>query len=162
MRVCVYPGGDVQVTVPHRASRAAIDRFIARSTAWILRAREKSQNALMIRAERRAIGAYKTRARELALRHAVEYARHYGVAYKKIAIRAQRKRWGSCSRTGNLSFNYKIALLPRALAEYVIVHEICHLVHFNHSPVFWGLVEKTIPDYKERRAQLHRLVFRFE
>ncbi len=74
--------------------------------------------------------------------------------YHRVSIRNQRTRWGSCSRKGNLNFSYKLALLPPHLADYLIVHELCHLGQFNHSSAFWALVALAIPDYKRCRAEL--------
>ena len=82
---------------------------------------------------------------------------HYGFSYHRIAIKNQRRCWGSCSEHSNLNFNYKIVFLPKALMDYVIVHELCHLAELNHSPRFWGLVGQTLPDYSEARAHLKRI-----
>lgn len=74
-----------------------------------------------------------------------------------MAIRNQKSRWGSCSTKGNLNFNYKLAIIPSHLADYVIVHELCHLGEFNHSQKFWDLVAKTMPGYKEMRNELKHI-----
>ncbi len=66
----------------------------------------------------------------------------------------QRTKWGSCSKKGNLNFNYKIALMPEKIADYIVVHELCHLKEFNHSRKFWNLVVKIIPDYLEIKKEL--------
>lgn len=71
-----------------------------------------------------------------------------------VHIRNQRRRWGSCSSKGVLRFNWRLAMLEPDLLEYVVVHELCHLTHMNHSPDFWGLVGEHLPDYKERRKLL--------
>lgn len=71
-----------------------------------------------------------------------------------VHIRNQRRRWGSCSSKGVLRFNWRLSMLEPALVEYVVVHELCHLTHMNHSPDFWGLVAQHLPDYKERRRLL--------
>ncbi len=82
---------------------------------------------------------------------------HYLLVYGRVAIRDQRRRWGSCSKKGNLNFNYRLLFLPRHLAEYVVVHELCHLIVFNHSKSFWKKVEEVVPDHRVRRAELRAL-----
>lgn len=68
--------------------------------------------------------------------------------HNRIAIRNQKTRLGSCSHKRNLNFNYQITKFPDNILRYVIVHEVCHLVHFNHSKDFWETVESLDPDYK--------------
>ena len=74
-----------------------------------------------------------------------------------VRIRNQRRRWGSCSHDGVLRFNWRLAMLEPALTEYVVVHELAHLTHMNHSPDFWSLVERHLPDVKERRRRLREV-----
>jgi predicted metal-dependent hydrolase len=73
-----------------------------------------------------------------------------------VAIRNQRTRWGSCSTTGALSFNWRLLLAPEPVLDYVVWHEACHLVVMDHSRRFWALVERHVPDYREPRRWLHR------
>jgi predicted metal-dependent hydrolase len=73
-----------------------------------------------------------------------------------LAIRNQRTRWGSCSTTGALSFNWRLLLAPEAVLDYVVWHEVCHLVVMDHSRRFWALVERHVPDYREPRRWLRR------
>lgn len=79
---------------------------------------------------------------------------YYGYVYKRVAIRNQRSRWGSCSTKGNLNFHYRLLYLPEELQDYIIVHELCHLAAFDHSQNFWDLVARTIPDHALRRKAL--------
>jgi predicted metal-dependent hydrolase len=102
----------------------------------------------------------KAAARALAHARLAHYNQHYGFSYAKVFIRNQKTRWGACSSRGNLGFNYRIAYLPEHLADYIIVHELCHLGQFNHSPAFWELVAKTIPNHKALRHEL-RTQYRF-
>ena len=87
----------------------------------------------------------------------LQFNSYYNFKYNKISIRHQKTRWGSCSSDGNLSFNCKLACLSNDLQEYVVAHELCHLQEMNHSKDFWALVEKTVPNYKELRAQLKNI-----
>lgn len=75
-------------------------------------------------------------------------------SYGRITIRAQKSRWGSCSRANNLNFNWRLIFFPSAIAEYVIIHELAHTVHHNHSKKFYAFVEKFCPDYKTLRKKL--------
>ena len=74
--------------------------------------------------------------------------------YPRIYIRNQRRRWGSCARDGALRFNWRLAMLEPSLTEYVVVHELAHRTHMNHSADFWNLVAAHLPDVKERRQRL--------
>ncbi len=99
------------------------------------------------------------KAAELARMKLHHYNQFYNFTFKRITIRDQKSRWGSCSRNGNLSFNYRIALLPEKLGDYIIVHELCHLGQFNHSRDFWNLVAQTMSDWRVLRKELRKIKF---
>ena len=82
---------------------------------------------------------------------------HYRLRIGKVFIKNHKSRWGSCSERGNLNFNYKLLYLPPLIADYIIVHELCHLAEFNHSRRFWALVERTIPEHRALKRELRRL-----
>lgn len=81
--------------------------------------------------------------------------------YNRVAIRGQKTRWGSCSQLGNLNFNWRLVMAPLQVMDYIVAHELLHLVEPNHSKKFWALVERVCPDYKSCREWLkkngHRL-----
>jgi hypothetical protein len=79
-----------------------------------------------------------------------------GLSYTRLTIRDQRTRWGSCSRAGAMSFNWRLLLAPEAVLDYVIWHEVCHLAFMDHSPRFWGLVARYCPEHREHAAWLRR------
>ena len=75
----------------------------------------------------------------------------------RILIRNQRRRWGSCAADGTLRFNWRVMLLDASLIDYIVVHELAHLTHMNHSPAFWDLVCRTVPDAQDRRKRLREM-----
>ncbi len=161
MRVSVYPDARVVVTVPRFFSALTLQRFLGKHAAWIQRAVGRTKDKRVIRLARKDIPALKKRAEAYLGARCAYFAALYGVQFKKISIRTQRSRWGSCSRSGNLSFNYKIAALPERVADYIIVHEICHLLHMNHSKTFWDAVAQVVPEHREIRKELRNTVIVF-
>ncbi len=82
----------------------------------------------------------------------------YGFTVGRICIPSQKTRWGSCSKKGNLNFNYRVVHLSPELVDYIVVHELCHLAQLNHSKNFWHLVGRTIPDHQTLRKRLKKTV----
>lgn len=166
-RVSIVIGSSSEVTVkmPFSTSIELARRFVEFKREWIektlarFRRREKkSEGALELPKGNRAdLKIYKVEAKKLVENKIQEFNKFYGFQYKEITIRNTSSRWGSASKKGNLSFNYRIALLPPELADYLVVHELCHLKEMNHSANFWALVAKSIPDYKKRRKELRRV-----
>lgn len=157
LRVTIRPGGICSVSAPWRMSDNQIESFLLEKGVWLVQKIEHMRllaPAMSKTEEKKEYALYKEKARQIATDKVTRYAALYNLPWKKIAIRNQKTRWGSCSRRGNLNFSYKLALLPEDLADYLIVHEVCHLKEFNHSDRFWNLVALTIPDYKERRVAL--------
>jgi predicted metal-dependent hydrolase len=112
--------------------------------------------------ERRELAAlslgrwYRRLAGELIAARAAHWAADLRVAPTAISIRDTRSRWGSCSGSGRLSFSWKLAMAPPAVLDYLVVHELCHLVHHDHSERFWALVASRLPDYERARRWLRR------
>lgn len=82
------------------------------------------------------------------------YERITGGRVNQIHIRDQKTRWGSCSSLRNLNFNWRLIMAPPEVLDYVVVHELCHLTHMNHSREFWEMVGSVMPDYRERKRWL--------
>lgn len=91
---------------------------------------------------------YRNSARKVFTKRVEFYHKVTGGTYTSITIRDQKSRWGSCSSRGTLSFNYRLVFAPPAVLDYVVVHELCHLTHMNHSKDFWNMVASVMPDYK--------------
>lgn len=99
---------------------------------------------------------YKTTVLDLVVSRAQSLAPDLFKISQNITIGASRTRWGSCDSKRNLRFHYKLAFLPLGLADYIVAHELCHLVELNHSPKFWHLVGQIIPDSRTRRKELKK------
>ena len=91
---------------------------------------------------------YRQAARNMFAQRVAHYHELTGGNYTSITIRDQKSRWGSCSSRGTLSFNYRLIFAPIKILDYVVVHELCHLTHMNHSKDFWNMVASVMPEYK--------------
>lgn len=105
---------------------------------------------------RRLTDYLKAEAKRILTDRAHHHAKALDRTPARITIRDTRSRWGSCSSNGNLSFSWRLILAPASVLDYVAAHEVAHLVEMNHSPRFWRLVERLVPDYKRHRAWLKR------
>lgn len=109
-------------------------------------------------AEQKRLQVYERRCRSGAKAHFISRVAFYHTAtggnYTSVTVRDQKSRWGSCSSRGTLSFNYRLMFAPPRVLDYVVVHELCHLTHMNHSKDFWNMVERIMPDYKLYKSWL--------
>ena len=146
--------------LPKKISRQTLLDFMLKKSDWILRNLKKHQihKPIFLKINKKNLTNDKQRAYNLVVGRINFYNQFYKFKFNKITIKNLKSRWGSCSESGNLNFNYKIVFLPAILADYIIVHELCHLGELNHSRLFWGLVAKTIPNHKILRKQLKRFV----
>lgn len=160
LRLSVASGGVFTVTAPSSVSQSRIEEFIQRKAGWVLGKINyfgQFPKRVVIKNKRTHFVEYKPKARTLVWERLAHFNQRYHFKWNSVTIRNQRSRWGSCSRKSNLNFNYKIALLPPHLSDYLIVHELCHLGQLNHSRAFWSLVAHTLPDYQILRAELCRV-----
>lgn len=97
---------------------------------------------------------YRKQAAKIIGERVAHFANHFGLHIERVRITSARTRWGSCSAKGTLSFSWRLLMTSPDVIDYVVVHELAHTVHHNHSKRFWKLVEKWMPDYHERRKQL--------
>jgi predicted metal-dependent hydrolase len=154
-RMVVRYGLPPELVVRPRATSAQIDEAIDFHRSWLEQQLAKvveprlGLERLRLTEEQ---GRIEARARISLL--AQSEAAALGVTYSRLTMRNQRSRWGSCSSTRALSFNWRLVLAPHDVLDYVVVHEVCHLVELNHGPAFWRLVEKRRPDYAESKQWL--------
>ena len=151
----VMSDGRLRVTLPWRGSKAEGLRFVHQRHAWIVRERyarstEAGRRALPLAEERRL---RQQAARDLPARLRALAAEH-GYTVGSVTVRAQRTRWGSCSPTGRISLNWRLIQLPPSVSDYILLHELAHLTHLNHSARFWREVERICPWHREARAWL--------
>lgn len=161
LRITVRADGAVEVVMPPRASRSHAHAFVRRKGKWIrtqLRGLREATDTSLAYNDRDEYVRYKERARRLVHERLAYFNRVYGFSYNRVAIKNQKTRWGSCSHKRNLNFNYKILFLPPRLRDYIIVHELCHLKEFDHSPRFWRLVARTMPAYTQYERALRKKI----
>ena len=152
-RIVVSPGKPPEVVVPLRTSERTIRALLDQHEGWLARQLARTREP-QLALERMTERDGRARARALVHELAVFEALRLGASFQRIAIRDQRTRWGSCSSRGTLSFNWRLVLAPLEVAEYVVVHELCHLREPNHSPRFWQLVADARPGYRYQRRWL--------
>jgi len=97
---------------------------------------------------------YKQQAESELTAKTERYARIIGVKPASITVKSFKARWGSCSITGGIHYNWKIIIAPDRIVDYVVIHELCHILHHNHSPAFWAAVARHCPDYRDCGAWL--------
>ncbi len=153
--LCIKEGRLV-VRAPYRTKRERIESVIASHSDWIEKHIEKQieRNKKFEDLTEEKIALLRKEAKRILPIKAAYYANLMGLKYGRITITGARTRFGSCSSKGNLSFSYRLMLYPDSAIDYVVVHELAHLVEMNHSPRFYKIIEAVLPDYKERKKLL--------
>jgi predicted metal-dependent hydrolase len=157
--VRVRPDGSVRVTIPRRGSHRDAVRFFESQAGWVRKQLtrltrfrehlpEEIPAAEQRRLRQRASAELPPRLRQLA--------QPLGLAVRKVSIRDQRHRWGSCSPTGHICLNWRLVTMPGWVQDYVLYHELMHLKRMDHSRAFWRLVAQVCPDYESARVWLRR------
>ncbi len=157
LRLAVYRNGQLAVTKPASLKIEVAENFIREHGDWIIKKIKYFENikiSPLNQLTRRDYLHRREEARILVVERLKYFNNFYNFSYSGISIRDQKTRWGSCSRRGNLNFNFRLLYLSEPLCDYVIVHELCHLKELNHSANFWTLVAKTIPDFRNLRKNL--------
>ena len=155
----IVPGGEVLVRCPKRMSNGDIRRFVESKSGWIEKHLEKRTAAARLPVfTDEQLQVLARQARQTIPERVAHFAPLVGVTYGRVTIRSQHTLWGSCSSKGNLNFNYRLAYLPQELLDYVVVHELAHRRHMDHSKTFWQEVETYYPNYKECRRTLNDIM----
>jgi hypothetical protein len=145
--------GRVRVTIPRGGSRREANAFAERHQEWVERQRSRVPPPRFTDAERQA---FRERAATELPSRLYALAEQFGLRVSRVSIRNQHTRWGSCGRDGHVCLNWRLVLMPDWVRDYVLVHELMHLVHLNHSPRYWKLVAAQCPDYAAARLWLRQ------
>lgn len=149
-------GSELIVRAPIGTAKTYIESLIKKHTDWIENAiaRQKKKSSLFEGLTEADVNRLKREARLYFSDKLKVYSAIMGLKYNRFSITSAKTRFGSCSSKGNICFSYRLMLYPERAREYVVVHELAHLVHMNHSKSFYDLIAKYLPDYKERKRLL--------
>lgn len=160
LKISIGSGEKIIVSSPARLPVADIEKFLYQHADWILKKldhlKKKTTDSIFPKTHKDFL-LNKSKALRLVREKLDKLNKIYNFKYNKITIRNVSSRWGSCSRRGNLNFNYKIVFLPDEMAEYIVAHELCHLKEMNHSARFWRLVGRTILNWPILRRRLKNI-----
>ena len=152
--------GSVAVTIPYSLTENVAERFLQEKANWLFSRLEffkQFEERIIIKKTIKDYAENKEKALSLVKSKVVYFSKLYEFEYNRISVRNQKTRWGSCSKKRNINFNYKILFLTERLADYIIVHELCHTKELNHSKNFWNLVKEILPDYKKLRKEIKQI-----
>lgn len=146
--------GEVIVKAPIFVFDAAIKDFVNKHIDWIKSKLEQDKNKIIYSSKQ--VLESKQKAKNYIFPKVEELAQKFWLKYNSIKITSAKTRWGSCTSKKNLNFSYRLILTTPKVIDYVIVHELAHLKHMNHSKRFWSEVESMMPDYKESEKWLKK------
>ena len=154
-RIVVHHGLPPELVVRPRASDEEIDAALTEFLPWLERQLARAAKPVLgldrlTLTEEQGRREARARIELIAQSEAVAL----DTRYSRITLRDQRSRWGSCSAKGELSFNWRLVLAPHDVLDYVVVHEVCHLVEHHHGPAFWNLVARRRHDYVDSKGWL--------
>ena len=149
---------EVLVRAPLRCSQREIDRFVDSHKDWITKKQALQRHRMELEKQRMVTPEeereYRRRAKEYIPGRVAHYAALMGVTPTGVKITSARTRFGSCSGKNSLCFSWRLMQYPAAAVDYVVVHELAHIRHHNHSRDFWAFVEQSMPDYRDRQQLL--------
>lgn len=141
----------VVVTIPRYVPQYVAKQFVVSKQDWIQEQLAKIPENIYTQQH---YLEYRDRARGIITARVVYWAEVMGLSYNRLSIRNTTTRWGSCSSKRNLNFSYRLMFLEPELMDYVVIHELAHLVEMNHSRAFWNIVSMYCPDYKRCKTKL--------
>ena len=157
MRIRLEDDGSLCLTFPHYIPYALAPGFIKEKFDWVEKQLNNLQDSEVVHVSMADLVALRRLTLEKVGQSLLKYNSQYNFEVGDVTVRKYKARWGCCDRKGNLTFNMNLGALPQEVLDYIVVHELCHIKEFNHSPRFWRLVEQTIPNYKQVIKRLKRI-----
>ena len=154
LSVTIKPDRTIRVAVPKGVSLTTARKFLQSKIRWAKKHLDSLKRLQQDYPQTNLPAINKTKARTLLTMRLNYLARKYGFTYNTLFIRNQRTRWGSCSSRNNISLNMNLVRLPQELRDYVILHELVHTKHKNHSRRFWAEMDKLVGDSKRLRKEM--------
>lgn len=153
----------VIVRAPVGVSEREIQRIVESKQEWIMKhlTQLETQDDIIKELDPQLEKMYREMATDILNWECDRLSKIMGVTYNKVTIRDQKSRWGSCSSNGNINLNWRLLFMHPKIARYVVIHELAHRKHMNHSKEFWSEVERTMPDYKKYRALLKQNGYKY-
>lgn len=149
-------GGKLLIRCPRGTSRITIERLLREKENWIIKHINRQRNRMPYPEDTETVKALRRRAKEELIPRAWAFADQYGFSVKSIKITSAKTRFGSCGRENTIAFSLYLMLYPPEAWDYVILHELCHTVEHNHSRRFYDLLDRYMPDHRERRKLLRQ------
>ena len=148
----------MEVRVPNRCSLERVRSFVVAHRSWLENAcrrvaAHRAHFSVTSEEERK----FRRRAAELLPAKTAYYAARMGVTPTSVKITSAQTRYGSCSAKNGICYSWRVMLLPEDLIDYIVVHELAHIREHNHSPAFYRVIERELPDYKKRVAKLKKI-----
>ena len=154
----ITPTGELLIKAPHFTPSWVISDFVARKERWwrqkitLQHSRQLTIDKLNLTQSQ--IQAARQNALEVLQAEVIRIGKSTALLPSKVALTSAKTRWGSCNNRGTIRLNWRLLLVPKACREYVIIHELAHLRHLNHSSSFWDLVARYCPEYQTHRRRL--------
>ena len=156
LSLTVDQDGKVVVRVPLRTPNYVVEDFVRRHIDWIEKKKREVAASPKFGISDEEKEVLRQKAKDYLPKRAEYFAKIMGVKPEKIGINSAKKRFGSCNSKGNINFSLYLMLYSEEAVDYVIVHELAHLKELNHSKAFYAIIEKILPDYKEREKMLKK------
>ena len=160
MTLSVRPSGEVRLTYPHFVAKSRALEFLESRVEWVEQSRQRLAQRGLTKREfsPEQIEQMRRDAKRVLPERVAFWAAKFGFEYGRVTIRATRSKWGSCSGENNISLSLFLMTLPPHLQDYVIIHELCHTVHHNHSAAFHALVDRCLGgEEKKLRSELRNI-----